>query len=528
MSHNISRRSLVKKSAAGAAAASIAALGARGIRPAAAQVATPEATPAVANPGEIVIPEPQVELPTDDVTFRWIDSGDLKALFYKPFFEAYQEAHSNITIQYDPLPWEEINRIVPLGVQNGDAHDVFAKPQDIPGGQMVAEGWVAPLDDIVPNFEEWKSRFPYGTFIEGVHIFNGKTYVYPLTSSKRYWTMTFYNTELVQNAGYDLENERMTWDQYREAARKITEQGQGQFYGVIFGAKSTGRLSTFVRNLGRQAGAPGGGSLGFEDIDWRTGEFQYTSDQYLAAIDLLLALKADGSIFPGSLSLSEAQARAQFPQGIAGMLLEGPWNIPQWQTDSPDFNFGLASQPIPNDGESTPLTYEENGSNVSWVYADSPYKNIAGDMFSYMGSVEGQVALMAKSQGNLRALIPESVEIATSSVELDPYATEALKLYDEQMRMGPIVTVRNPETSQVAFERRTLTPDFGDIVQGLLVGQITDPKAAMQDLQDRTNAELDRALKAAQDKGAEVSRDDFVFPNWDPAENYTQEDYEEL
>jgi len=524
MTRNYSRRSFVRKTATGAAAAAFAMAGANGLRHGAAQ----DATPAVSNPGAMVIPDSGADLPTEDVTFRWIDSGDLKAMFYTKFFPAYEEAHPNITVEYDALPWTEVNRIVPLGVQNGDAHDVFAKPQEIPAGQMVAEGWVAPLDDIIPNFEEWKNRFPYGTFIEGVHIFDGKLYVYPLTSSKRYWSMTFYNADVLEKAGYDLANERLTWDDYRAAAKKVTEQGQGQYYGVIMAGKNGGNMSTIVRNLGRMAGAPAGGSLGFEDIDWRTGEFQYASDQYLAAIDLLLALKADGSIFPGSLSLSTAEARGRFPQGIAGMILQGPWNIPQWQTDSPDFRFGLASQPVPNDGSSVPLTYEENGSNASWVYADSPYKQIAGDMFSYMGSVEGQVALMAATGGNLRALVPEAVEIATNTVELDPVADTALKLYDEQMRMGPIVTVRNADAAQVALERRPVTPDLGDLMSGIMSEQIDDPKAAMQDLEDRSNAELERALKAAQDKGAQVSRDDFVFANWDPTENYTQEQYEEL
>src|SRR5690606_10419087 len=106
-----------------------------------------------------------------------------------------------------------------------------------------------------------------------------------------------------------------------------------------------------------------------------------------AAIELLMAINDDGSIFPGSMSLSEAEARAQFPQGVAGMILEGPWNIPQWQTDHPDFSFGLVSQPVPNSGEALPMTYEETGSNQLWIYADSPYKEIAGDMFSYIGSV---------------------------------------------------------------------------------------------------------------------------------------------
>lgn len=516
MNRHITRRRFVQTTAAGAGAL---ALGSRTHRPSAGQEATP---------GAIVIPDSGAELPTGDITFRWIDSGDLKALFYTEFHAAYQEAHPNITIQYDPLPYSEINQIVPLGVRGGNAHDIFAMPQDVPPAQAVAEGWVAPLDDIIPDFAAWKERFPLGSFMDGVHVFDGLTYTFPQTSSKRYWTMTFYNTAYLEQAGYDLENERLTWDQYREAARKITEQGQGQYYGVVFGGQSTDRFGTFVRNFGRMAGASAGGSLGFEDIDWRTGEFVYTSDEYQAAIDLLAGLQSDGSIFPGSMSLNDAEAWSQFPQGIAGMILEGPWVIPQWQRQNPDFSFGLASQPVPNSGDAVPMTYEETGSNQLWVYAESPYKNVAGDMLSYIGSVEGQVAIMAATKGFLRALVPEAAEIAQESVPLDPLAAEALALYDEQLRLGPMVPVRNPAASQVAFERRPLTPNLGELVQGILAGQIDDVPAAMEDLQGRANAELERAIAAAQEAGADVSRDDFIFSNWDPTAEYTAEDYAAL
>ena len=49
----------------------------------------------------------------------------------------------------------------------------------------------------------------------------------------------------------------------------------------------------------------------------------------------------------------------------------------------------------------------------------------------------------------------------------------------------------------------------------------------MEDLQARSEAELERAIKAAQGAGAEVSRDDFVFSNWDPTVDYSEEMYAE-
>ncbi|MEZ4640412.1 MAG: hypothetical protein R2856_36555 [Caldilineaceae bacterium] len=65
-------------------------------------------------------------------------------------------------------------------------------------------------------------------------------------------------------------------------------------------------------------------------------------------------------------------------------------------------------------------------------------------------------------------------------------------------------------------------------MQGLYTGQLTDIAASLQDPNDRAEAELDRAIAAAQAKGANVSREDFIFANWDPTQDYSAEMYEAL
>ena len=111
---------------------------------------------------------------------------------------------------------------------------------------------------------------------------------------------------------------------------------------------------------------------------------------------------------------------------------------------------------------------------------------------------------------------------------LDARMLTAYALFDKQLRVGPDPRVRNPDVGQVYLEMKAITPDFGETVQGLYTGQLKDAKAALKDLQDRASAELDRAIKAAQAKGAKVSRDDWKFANWDPTKDYTQADYDAL
>ncbi len=250
----------------------------------------------------------------------------------------------------------------------------------------------------------------------------------------------------------------------------------------------------------------------------------YTADQVLAAIDLLLALKADGSTFPGSLSLGGPQARDQFSQGVAGVILQGPWNIYEWQRTLPNFDFGAGSPFVPNGGAVGTSAYDPGASSTAWVYAKSKVPEIVADILVTFTSIENQRALVAITGGFPPPILLRADEL----ISLGKREQQAYKLFDEQMRIAPAPVVRNPDVARVYLEQKPPTPNFGQIIQGLYTGQLRDSKAALLDLQNRSEQELDRALKAAQAKGANVSRDDWVFPNWDPQKDYTDADYAAL
>ena len=476
---------------------------------------------------DITIPDTGATLPTDKVTLRWVDSGDQKAVFFNEFFAAYQAAHPNIKVAYDPLPWNEIAQVVPLGIRNGTAHDVFNLPLSVSGAQAVSEGWVQPLDDLIPNFAEVKARFPAGVFLPGVTDFGGKTYSFPFTSNKSYGTHLLYNKAMLAAAGYDPESEPLTWTTFRDAAKKITEQGNGAYYGFIMGGNQINRWGDIVAGFGKMAGAVGGlGAQITADMNFLTGEYNYNTEEYIGAVELLLQLRDDGSVFPGVLSINAPQARAFMPQGAAGMILQGPWNIPQWERENPDFDFGISTQPLPDDGDVWPLTISEGGANALWVFKGSPPENaaVAGDILAYLGSVEGQTEWASIVGAADAPILPEAI----ANADLSPRAKQALNMFNEQIKVGPNPVVRNPDVVQVTLELRVPEPSFAQVVQGLYAGQLTDVRAQMNDLQDRYTAELERAIAAAQAKGADVSREDWVFPNWNPREDYGAENYENL
>ena len=459
----------------------------------------------------MTLPNSGAKLPTEPLTLRWADNAGPKAVFFKQFLPAYQTAHPNVTVAYDGLPLTELAKVVPLGIQNGTAPDVFELPTGFTGAQAVQQGWAQALDDVIPNFADWKAAYPMGIFVNGNNVFNGKTYSFPFVSNKKNNALLHYNVEYLKQAGIDSSAKVMTWEEFRAAAKKLTQQGAGKYYGFLVAAGEGGRMAMFIRLLAQMAGAIGG------ELNWKTGEYNYTSDQFVAAIELLLALKADGSIFPGAASLNALQADDKMPQGAAAMMINGSYMIPNWRTDAPSFAWDITSQPLPDGKTFSPLTYSPGGS-VWWLYAKSKYPTVAGDMLGYLGSEVGQSAFQQAISGAQPSVFAK----ANQATGIDPLARKAAALYEQQMRLGPSPNLRNPAVAEVDSALKPLTPDFGATVQGLYTGQLTDPKKAMADLKDRADKELERAIKVAQDKGAKVSRDDYVFANWDPAKDYVE------
>lgn len=456
-----------------------------------------------------------VTLPSGNVSFRWIDSGDLKAKILEPVIKSFGEQHPNVAVTYDGAGWDQVNQVVPLGIRNNSAPDVFALPQNVPAQTAVAQGWVQPLDDLIPDFASWRKAFPDTALIPGVHVFEGKTYTFPLNSTRRLDKMLITNNELCKKAEVDPSAIK-TWDDLRAAAKKATAAGKP---GLLI----TGdHLSVVAMYLANTAGWHGNA----EGMDMRTGTYVFSSPEFLSAIEFLKALVDDGSVIPGYLTLKDKDGRAQFPAGIAAMTFNGPWDIRAWKAQTANFDFGLHPVPSPSGG-SYVIPFREVGANLAWVYAKTPVKEVAGVIMGYLGSVAGQSKMVELTGGTLMSIIPEANSKAEASL-LDPHAKTAADLARTYMRACPQLEIRTSEAGKVRLELKATEPDIKTLMQGLFSGQVSDAKAALIDLDARLNQAMDAAFDAAKNKGAQVSRDLLAFPNWDPAKEYTKADYDAL
>jgi multiple sugar transport system substrate-binding protein len=467
------------------------------------------------------LPETGARLPAGAATIRWLNGGPgPKTFFFNDFIAAYKKKHANIAVQYDELPNNKIAEVLPIQLRSGDVADVFLVT-DVPMSELVAAGRLAALDDVIPDFAEWRKAFPLGTLTPGVQVFGGKTYAITPSSDRRS-TLLLYNADYMQKAGYDPSAKPFTWDEFRAAAKKITEQGNGKYYGLILPQAFQG----VVYDLAQLAGVHLADVRG-DGIDWRTGQFNYHADGMVALLELLKAIKADGSLFPGFAALKDEQSRARMAQGAAGMTLSGPWNFPVWKEQNPTFKYGVSRLPGPAGGH---VAYSVGGSNQFAVYAGAgaDQKAIAGDMLYYLGTESGQRAWNRLTGAADPAWSPRAMRDILASDVIDAPNRTALKIFDETVRLAPSPLVRNPDNERVSLVLKAPKPNLGQVVQGILTGQLTDIAKALRGLSDRSERALDQAIAKARAQGANVSRDDWKFANWDPARDYTDADYRAL
>jgi multiple sugar transport system substrate-binding protein len=259
------------------------------------------------------------------------------------------------------------------------------------------------------------------------------------------------------------------------------------------------------------AGAHGG------EMNWKTGQYNYTTDEYIAAIELVLAMKSDGSIFPGTVSIDNPGARGRMPQGLSAMIFQGPWNIPIWTKQNPGFHLGLSLPPQHDPKTFWPLTYGPGGANTWFFYAKTKLGPVIGDIFSYLGTLPGQTIWAHLDGAGDPAAFPD----AFASAKLDPLSATAAKLAKDYTRLRPDPSAKNSDTDKVLEAQKPITPTFDQTLIGLFTGQIKGVKQAMQDLKARADASLDDAIKLARQRGANITRDAWVFPDWNPRNDYT-------
>src|SRR5699024_11427455 len=110
---------------------------------------------------------------------------------------------------------------------------------------------------------------------------------------------------------------------------------------------------------------------------------------------------------------------------------------------------------------------------MTWLYADTPNIEAAAAVIQYMGSAEGQRAMVELSERFLVSTIEEANTSADPAL-LNDRAALVADLAAASMRTCPQFEIRNEEAGKVTLKLQSSDPSISAVIEGVFTGQIAD------------------------------------------------------
>lgn len=443
---------------------------------------------------------------------RWWDHFQPRERFQRKLFERFAKQQGGLPVEYTVYNPDKQGQALQLAKSSNQLPDVFTLAGvGAPSAELVKEGWFAPLELDAAA----RATLPAESLFEGLSVFDGKVYSFPVNSPKFYEVLVWYHRDLFARAGLDPDQPPTGYDEWRAAARAIRAKGGRDVFGWLLPLGFAGRIATQVETLAQAAGATAVGGC-----DFRTGQYVFHSDPYLEAVEFLLAMKRDGVLFPGSGQLDARKGRARWAAGVAGMFTDGAYCIGVVKTEYPAAadKINVAAVPTPRPG-SPVATYQPPQGGTFWLSGRSRHVAAASRLMSWFIGAEHQRDIAASMAA------PPYLRSAIDEADVHPTYRRAIDFFDKQVFLAPDPVVRNPAAASVNAEMRDVTPGLAEIVQGTISGDIADHRKALRTLSDKTHAERARALTKVTATGATVTEADFAFPTWQPARDFGPDSY---
>ena len=355
--------------------------------------------------------------------------------------EAFEASHPGVKIEYVDVASQDYAVKATTMLEGGDTSDVFMIKEIDNLINWQAQGFAAPLADYIAKGYDMSGFV--GTEVN--YAVDGVQYAIPFRSD--FWVL-FYNKDLFDAAGVDLPTNDMTWGQYAELAKKLTDK-EKDVYGTHYHTWLSAVVNWAVCGTG-----------------YTLADKKY--DNLLYYYTLYQDLEDSGACMSyADLKASGLHYSAAFANGNIAMLPMGYWYVSTLIGYNKDgtcnFNWGITAVPHADDVAAGSSFGNLTGAMIN---AKSENKDLAWEYISWLGGPEGAKA--TASVGARPAWVSEDVAEAMASVEGFPGdANSKAALIPSSVAMewpvaekvSDIKTIVNEEHSMIMA--REVTPEEG-------------------------------------------------------------------
>ena len=341
------------------------------------------------------------------------------------------------------------------------------------GVMMAAEGAVKPVADVLTDAGV---KFDKSQYLPGIVAYyskpDGTMLYFPYNSSS---PILYYNKDIFQKAGLDVNNPPKTWNEVWEAAKKIKASG----------AAPCGFTTTWLTWIHTENFAA------WNDVSWATQqnglaggdvELKINAPLYVNHFQALADLAKDGTFKYGGRT---SEAKQIFLAGECGILTESSGGLGDIVKSG--MNYGIGQLPYDSDAKGAPQNTTPGGASL-WVFAGKPddhYKGVAA-FFTYLSKTEVQEYLHQKS-----GYLPVTLAAYEATKKSDFYDKNPGRETPILQMLGKAPTdnskgVRLPNLPQV---RDILNEEY----EKMLAGQQT-AQQALDNAVSRGNAAIKEAL----------------------------------
>ena len=354
---------------------------------------------------------------------------------------AFEASHPGVTIEYVDVASQDYAVKTTTMLEGGDTSDVFMIKEIDNLINWQAQGFAAPLADYIAKGYDMSGFV--GTEVN--YAVDGVQYAIPFRSD--FWVL-FYNKDLFDAAGVDLPTNDMTWGQYAELAKKLTDK-EKDVYGTHYHTWLSAVVNWAVCGTG-----------------YTLADKKY--DNLLYYYTLYQDLEDSGACMSyADLKASGLHYSAAFANGNIAMLPMGYWYVSTLIGYNKDgtcnFNWGITAVPH---AEGVAAGSSFGNLTGAMINAKSEKKDLAWEYVSWLGGVEGAKA--TASVGARPAWVSEEVAASMASVEGFP-ADETSKgallpsavamEWPVAEKVSDIKTIVNEEHTMIMA--REITPEEG-------------------------------------------------------------------
>ena len=305
-----------------------------------------------------------------------------------------------------------------------------------------------------------------------------------------------YNKDMFKAAGIVDENGEArppkTYDEMVEFSKKLTNSEKKE-YGMIFPLKFSGWTTTDVVY---PALVSGGKNSGY---DRKTGTYDYSD--IVPIMNAILQIKHDGTCYPGSESMDNDPARAQFSEGRIGMKFSGSYDVGVFTNQFPvKCDWGVAEYPTEKNNVryKNPLIYAEGGVISKKAVERVGFEKVF-EVYKWFNSDE-----------LARELYIEGLDI--------PYNYEIIEDIVDQCKVpGMIEFTKLVENGACVLENVATSPEgfMGQSIQSLCVNDFWYERKPIKETLEEYSRACNEGIERYISENPDYDKSRYIDNNWD-------------